>query len=180
MSLRPKLANVWVGLCLLKLANVQLQYVYWRMSGWRMSNRRLWLHLHRFLMTTVFSNFFQLSFVLKGCEGFPLKNLSDVPIIRLTGGTKIKTNHDLWKSSGRSGRNVRGHLADLAWHRGLFVALVGLRTSRVWSPERWAVRLKGGAANPWKSLPSVMSKVGSQTWSNDWKQWIKKLDLSTW
>ena len=47
MSLRPKSANVWVGLCLFKLANVQLQYVYWRMSGWRMSNRRLWLH-HNF------------------------------------------------------------------------------------------------------------------------------------
>ena len=44
MSKRPKLANVWVGLCLIKLANVQLQYVYWRISGWRMSNRRLWWH----------------------------------------------------------------------------------------------------------------------------------------
>ena len=44
MSLRPKSANVWVGLCLFKLANVRLQFVYRRMSGWRMSNRRLWLH----------------------------------------------------------------------------------------------------------------------------------------
>ena len=44
MSKRPKLANVWVGLCLIKLANVQLQYVYWRISGWRMSNWRLWWH----------------------------------------------------------------------------------------------------------------------------------------